>query len=321
MLQHANRPAPPPPSLPCIRHSGGDGAPEGDLIGILQFTAKCYTTGDGADRHAEGFQALSQIVHGGFAFYRGAYGHDDFFDGALLHAFHQGFHLQFCRGDAFDGGNNATQHVVQSAILLGFFYGHEVADALDHTDGRGIAARVAAHAAQFVVGEVVALPTDAYAFAQGADGFRELFGHRLILLDEMEGQSKGCFSANAGQGGEGFHAFFNEFGRKVQGVSEGLVCERLNRLHTAAVVGQPDGHQHTAGKYHCGDDAAGSEKNHFIPGVSFYFLLLLQGQMPCQRLPCIFFNPHHKAIQAADEHEDCGKHQHHQHKFKILFSR
>ena len=79
-------------------------------------------------------ELLREIGRGGFAFYRGIGGEDDFVDVAGIDAGEEIRDAQLVRADAVQRRNRAVQNVKDSVEVLGLFDGGDVGGLFDHAD-------------------------------------------------------------------------------------------------------------------------------------------------------------------------------------------
>src|SRR5206468_4458128 len=108
-----------------------------------------------------------------------------------LNTAHQTRYLELLRPDAVDGGDDATEHVVEAVVEAGALDGHHVERLLDHGDGVPVAIPIITDITDFGLSEVEALATRTYAGMQSPQGSAERRGLDWIAFEQMKGQALG----------------------------------------------------------------------------------------------------------------------------------
>ena len=101
-----------------------------------------------------------------------------------LDALHQRVYLNIRRPDTIHRRYQATQHMIQSVVLLCILYGHHILDILYHADGLCIAARIAADGARIAVADIVAHMTVFHFLLQPPHGIGKL-SHIVSILPQQ----------------------------------------------------------------------------------------------------------------------------------------
>src|SRR6266508_1104899 len=148
----------------CVLHRGrllaleghlaaaGEGATEGDLVGVLEVAADRQAAGDPGDPDAERGEQTGHVHGGGLALDVGVGRQDDLADPVRLQAGEQLPDPQVVGADPLDRADRPAEHVVAAAELLGALDRHQVAWLLDHADQARVAPWVPADAAEVALG-------------------------------------------------------------------------------------------------------------------------------------------------------------------------
>ena len=115
---------------------------------------------------------------------------------ATCHALQQRSNLQITRPHTVHRRDDTAQHVVQTAILPRVLNGHDAANVFYHTDGAGIAGRVAANLAQVRVGDIVAHTTIFHLRAQAVETVGQSSRCRCRLSQQVHHQSQSSATAH-----------------------------------------------------------------------------------------------------------------------------
>ena len=91
------------------------------------------------------------------------------------------------------------EHMVQAVVFPGALKGDDVFDVLHHADGGAVPLLIPADAAQPLLGEVEAHRAGMDLLMGGKEGVGEFLGPLLWLIQHVEGQPLGGFSADARQ--------------------------------------------------------------------------------------------------------------------------
>src|SRR4029450_11290417 len=179
--------------------AAGEGAAQGDLVGVFEVAADGEATGDAGDPDAEGGQEAGQVHGGGLALDVGVGGQDDLAGGGGLQAAQQLADAQVVRADALDRADGPAEDVVAAAELLGPLDRNQVTGLLDHADQAGVAPRVLADAAQVALGHVPADPAEVHPGLDLGDGPGQALGVGRLDLQDVEGQPLGALGTDPGQ--------------------------------------------------------------------------------------------------------------------------
>src|SRR5436190_15791875 len=125
-----------------IRLPVRDTTAQGDLIGLVQFTAYTDAAGDGGDQEPVFVQLPVEVEARGVALQRATQREYDLADPTWCHAFHQFAGVQIIRPDAVHGADDATEHVVEALELPCVLDRDHVADVLHDADHRSVPVRV-----------------------------------------------------------------------------------------------------------------------------------------------------------------------------------
>ena len=181
----------------------GDGAPEGETVGIFQVVTEAEAAGEGGDADADGGNLPVNIESGRLALHVAAEGQDDFRFRRCIHPF-QPFHQvpdgQVRWPHAGHGGNDAPKDVIEAMILAGRLDTHHVADALHDADLTVVPPAVAAVGADLPVRNHPALPTVMDLIPEPPDGIREMMDMLLRLFQQVKGQPQGTAPSHPREG-------------------------------------------------------------------------------------------------------------------------
>ena len=180
-------------------------AAESDFVGVFEVVADGDATGDGGDFYAEGCQLFIEIESGGIAFHGGGKGKYDLFDGSgesLLDAREEGVDVEVADADAVDRGDDPAKDVVEPAVLLGVFDGHDVLDILYNADDALGAFGTCADGAGVGVAEAVAEVAVMDVGGEAVDSGSQLLDLFRGLFEEVKSEAQRRPFAYAGKVGE-----------------------------------------------------------------------------------------------------------------------
>src|SRR6478735_9315327 len=179
-----------------------EGAPERDLVGVLEVAADGQAGRESGDRDADVAQQPAQVGGGGLALEVGVGGDDDLLDLPRGEPGHELADAQVVGADAVDRADRAAEHVVGAAELAGALDGDDVLGLLDDADGGLVAARVGADAAALGLRDVaahLAEPDARLDLGQRRDETRDVLG---VGLEQVEGDALGALGPDAGEPSE-----------------------------------------------------------------------------------------------------------------------
>ena len=180
-------------------------AAESDFVGVFEVVADSDATGDGGDFYTEGCQLFIEIECGGIAFHGGGEGKDDLFDGSgesLLDAREESVDVEVADADAVDRGDDPAKNVVEPAVLLGVFDGHDVLDILYNADDALGAFGTCADGAGVGVAEAVAEVAVMDVGGEAVDSGGQLLDLFRGLFEEVKSETQCRPFAYAGKVGE-----------------------------------------------------------------------------------------------------------------------
>src|SRR5680860_1237773 len=174
--------------------TAGEGASQGDLVGVLKVAAHRQPRGDAADPQGGlvGGQRLEQprqVARGRLTLDVGVGGEHHLRDRLLTDARQQVRDAELVRPHTVDRGDRPTQHVVTTAELPGLLHRHQVTRLLDDAQHMRVPARVAADAALLLLGDVVAAAAEAHPALDLADRPSEPVGVGHVDGQQVEGQA------------------------------------------------------------------------------------------------------------------------------------
>jgi hypothetical protein len=166
--------------------------------------------GQPGDGDTEGAEPLGEVVGGGLALDVGVGGHDDLLDLSPAHPLDQLGDAQLLGADAVDRRDGALEDVVEAAELAAALDGQDVERLLDDAELGGVAARVAADAAEVALGDEEAAAAGADLVAQVEQRGAEALDLVARCAHAVEGEALRRLGPDAGElaqlGGEPFQA-------------------------------------------------------------------------------------------------------------------
>src|SRR5215218_108403 len=182
--------------------AAGEGAAEGNLVGVLEVAADRQAARDAGDPDAERREQAGQVHRGRLPLDVGVGGQDHLADPVRLQAGQQLPDPQVVGTHPLDRADRPAEHVVAAAELLGPLDRDQVAGLLDHADQARVAPRVPADAAEVALGHV---PADAAEVDPGLDlldGPCQALGVGRLDLEQVEGDPLGALGPDPGQPAE-----------------------------------------------------------------------------------------------------------------------
>src|SRR6266540_1831823 len=167
--------------------AAGEGAAEGDLIGVLEVAADREATGEPGHADPEGREQAREVHGGRLAFDVGVGGQDHLADAVGLDPGQQLADVQVVRSDPLDRADRAAEDVVAAAELARLLDRDQVARLLDHADQGGVAPRVPADAADVALGDIPADAAEMDPRLDLEDRAGQTLGVGRLHLEQVEG--------------------------------------------------------------------------------------------------------------------------------------
>lgn len=120
-----------------------------------------------------------------------------------MDAFEERGDVEVADAYAVDGRDDAAQHMVEAAILLGVLDGHDVLDVLDHADDVLDAFGAGTDGAEVRIADAMADAAVADVGCEAADGVGELQHVVAGLAEEVQCETQRRALSHARKGGEG----------------------------------------------------------------------------------------------------------------------
>ena len=185
---------------------------EGDFVGKFEFVTDRYSAGDNRNTDTEPVELFVQIIVGRVAFHGRRQGKDDFGRFAQFDAGDQFFDRKHRWADAIHWRNDAPEHMIYPAELLGVLNCHDVAHALDNADEAAVARGIGADGAEVGVTDIEAGVAIHDVVFEIDDGCAYLPGIIGILLEYVQCQPQSGALADAGQLAHFLYRSFEQLG-------------------------------------------------------------------------------------------------------------
>ena len=182
--------------------ASGEGALEGELVGVLKPAAGRETMSNAGGANSERGEDFDEIVCGGLAFNVGTQSQDDLGGRFQANPLDEADDTKLIGTHMVEGSEAATQGVIQTGEYSTALKGKDVGGLLDDADFAPLSRGLLANLTEFLDGKKSTLGTRMEAGCRERGGASEFGWSRVFMAEQPEGDSLGASWADTGKAAE-----------------------------------------------------------------------------------------------------------------------